>query len=303
MSERIGPKPDGGTETESVAAGTTENAAALSAALFERFGEAVAIPPELTGAPALDRLGQLAARRVRRTWSERPVGDELVRLLCACALSAPSKSDLQQRDIVIVTDPAARATIADLLPHMPWVAAAPVFLVFCANGRRVRQTSALRDKPFPNNHLDLFFNAVGDAAIALATCLHAAEAIGLGACPISEIRNHAAVVDRLLQLPEQVIPFAGLCLGWPGAPHQISPRLPLAMTVHENTYAEADLAAALPDYDRRREALQPYEKQYQPERWGLAPEYGWSEQKARQYAVAQRVDFGAYVRAKGFVLE
>ena len=75
------------------------------------------------------------------------------------------------------------------------------------------------------------------------------------------------------------------------------------MTVHRNRYSEASLGAAVDDYDRRREGLQPYEKQYQPERWGMAQTYGWSEQKARQYAVPQRVDFGAYVRSKGFSLE
>jgi nitroreductase/FMN reductase [NAD(P)H] len=261
----------------------------------------VRVPPDLA---SLAELGNLAARRVSRAWSERPVSDELVRLLCAIALCAPSKSDLQQRDIVIVRDRANRERIAALLPHMPWVGAAPVFLVFCANGRRVREVSSLRAKPFPNNHLDLFFNAVGDAAIALSTCLVAAESIGLGACPISEVRNHAPEIDRMLELPAQVIPFAGLCLGWPAQAGQISPRMPLAMTVHDDRYREPPvLDAALRDYDRRREALQPYEKQYQPERWGTVPEYGWSEQKARQYAVPQRVDFGAYVRAKGFVLD
>lgn len=274
--------------------------ASLRAALQERYGEDVAIPEGLDG---LDRLAALAARRVHRAYSDRPVGEDLVRLLCACALAAPSKSDLQQRDIVHVTDPAARAALADALPHMPWVRAAPAFLVFCANGARVRRMSAMRDKPFPNNHLDLFFNAVGDAAIALATCMHAAESIGLGACPISEIRNHTALVDRLLRLPAQVVPFAGLCLGWPAAAGQISPRLPLAVTVHENRYADADFEAQLAGYDRRREALQPFAAQYHPERWGVASEYGWSEQKARQYAVPQRTDFGAYVQSKGFVLD
>lgn len=279
---------------------STDEARQLGRALAERFGETVPVPADLGPLAALTLL---AGRRVHRTYSARPIAVELVRLLCACALSAPSKSDLQQRDIVVVTDEGMRAAIGQLLPHMPWVAAAPLFLVFCANGRRVRQVSALRGKPFPNNHLDLFFNAVGDAAIALATFLHAAESVGLGCCPISEIRNHAGTIDRLLGLPEQVIPFAGLCVGWPAAADQISPRLPLAMTVHENRYRDPELAAALHAYDRRRETLQPYERQYQPERWGTQAEYGWSEQKARQYAVPQRTDFGAYVRAKGFVLE
>jgi nitroreductase/FMN reductase [NAD(P)H] len=100
-----------------------------------------------------------------------------------------------------------------------------------------------------------------------------------------------------------VVPFAGLCIGWPGADDQISPRLPLAMTVHRDRFHEPDLAGTLAAYDRRREALQPYGKQYQPERWGTVSEYGWSEQKARQYAVPQRADFADYVRRKGFVLE
>jgi nitroreductase/FMN reductase [NAD(P)H] len=33
------------------------------------------------------------------------------------------------------------------------------------------------------------------------------------------------------------------------------------------------------------------------------PFYGWSEDKARQYGVPQRTDFGAFVRGKGFKLD
>ena len=278
----------------------TEPARRLETVLGERFGEDVAFDPTLDG---LDELLRIAAHRVHRRYSDRPVDLALVRLLCACALSAPSKSDLQQRDIVVVSDPDLRRRIAALLPHMPWVGEAPAFLVFCANGGRLPRIAELRDKPFPNNHLDLFFNAVGDAAIALATCMRTAEAVGLGCCPISEVRNHAAQVSAWLDLPERVIPFAGLCIGWPAGEGQISPRLPLSMTVHENRYQEGDFAARLAAYDRRREAVQPYPEQRDPVRWGTAEFYGWSEDKARQYAEPQRTEFGAFVRNKGFNLE
>lgn len=153
--------------------------------------------------------------RVHRRYSDRPVEPKLIRLICALALSAPSKSDLQQRDIVVITDPGLRQRIAAFLPHMPWVREAPAFLVFCANGARLPEIARLRGKPFANDHLDLFFNATADAAIALATAIRAAEAMGLGRCPISEIRNNAQAVSDWLALPERVIPFAGFCLGWP----------------------------------------------------------------------------------------
>jgi hypothetical protein len=37
--------------------------------------------------------------------------------------------------------------------------------------------------------------------------------------------------------------------------------------------------------------------------FGKSEPYGWSEDKARQYAVPERADFGAYVRARGFRLD
>ena len=85
----------------------------IKSALFERFGERLAVDG---GLPGVDELARLATRRVRRRFLDRELSDDLLRLLCACALSAPSKSDLQQGDILIVRDKDRRGRIADLLP-------------------------------------------------------------------------------------------------------------------------------------------------------------------------------------------
>jgi nitroreductase len=273
------------------------NAEAIRKDFAERFGEDIVVDAGLSG---LDEIARIAGRRVHRRYDGRPIEPALLRLLCACALSAPSKSDLQQRDIVVVENQATRQTIADLIPDMPWIAQAPVFLVFCANGRRLSQIAAFRGKPFPNDHLDLLFNAATDAALALGSFMDAAGAVGLGCCPISVIRDHAARISELLALPEKVIPYAGLCVGWPSTPGRISARLPLALTVHVDRFREDDLPAQLAAYDARRTALQPYAAQRDPQIWGEVAHYGWSEDKARQYAQPQRAGFGAYVRARGF---
>jgi nitroreductase/FMN reductase [NAD(P)H] len=238
---------------------------------------------------------------VHRRYTDRAVDPGLLRLLCACALSAPSKSDLQQADIVIV-DRAEQNAIADLIPDQPFIRSAPAFLVFLANGRRLPEISKMRGKPFPNDHLDQFFNAAVDAGIVLATFIAAADAAGLGTCPISVIRDHAARVSDMLKLPQRVIPVAGMCVGWPADAGHISARLSLSATVHEGKYDEGDLAERIDAYDRRRAAIHPY-KPRDPKRWGEVPFYGWSEDKARQYGVPQRADFGAFVRKKGFCLD
>jgi nitroreductase/FMN reductase [NAD(P)H] len=272
----------------------------MSAALSERFGEDFETDRCLNG---VAELAAIAGHRTHRRYLPREVEPSLLRLLCACALSAPSKSDLQQADILILRDKAKRKAIADLLPDMPWVGQAPAFLVFLANGRRLPQISKLGGKPFPNDHLDLFFNASVDAGIVLGNFLHAAEAAGLGCCPISVIRDHAATVSELLELPDKVIPVAGMCVGWPAEQGGISPRLPLALTLHEDRFDDGDLKTQIDSYDRRRAALRPYRNQRDVERFGRAESYGWSEDKARQYGVPQRAGFGAFVRAQGFCLD
>jgi nitroreductase len=275
-----------------------DHASSIRDSLSRRFGETPSVDEELAG---LDALARFAGRRVHRRYTERAVDAELLRLLCACALSAPSKSDLQQADIVIVNK-ADQATIADLIPDQPFIRTAPAFLIFLANGRRLPEISKMRGKPFPNDHLDQFFNAAVDAGIVLATFIAAADAVDLGTCPISVIRDHSARVSEMLKLPQRVIPVAGMCIGWPSDTGHISPRLGLSSTVHEGQYDEGDLAARIDAYDRRRAAIHPY-KARDPKRWGDVPFYGWSEDKARQYGVPQRADFGAFVRGKGFKLD
>jgi nitroreductase len=273
---------------------------AIEAALAARFGAKLQIDREL---PGLDELARIAGHRSQRYFQPRAIAPDLLKLLCACALSAPSKSDLQQCDIVLVSDRAIRQGIVATIPDMPWIMDAPVFVVFVGNGARLPEIAKLRDKPFPKDHLDQFFNAAVDAAIVMTTFIRAAEAVGLGCCPVSAIRDRPQVVSDLLHLPQRVVPVAGLCVGWPVQEGEISPRLSLATTVVENAYGEHSLAGEIDAYDRRRAQLRPYRRQRDVARWGEAPFYGWSEDKARQYAEPTRTDFGSFVRGKGFRLD
>ena len=278
----------------------TDFATVIRRALLERFGEEFSVDPNL---PGLDEIARISGHRSHRKYTERPIEPNLLHLLCACALSAPSKSDLQQCDIIVISDKDIRQEIVANIPDMPWIMNAPAFLVFAANGGRLPLIAELRNKPFPNDHLDQFFNATVDTAIALATFMRAAAAVGLGFCPISAIRDHAQAVSDLLRLPDRVIPVAGLCLGWPAQPGEITPRLSLATTIIENGYGDRDLPAEIDAYDRRRAELRPYRRQRDVGQWGETQFYGWSEDKARQYCELVRNDFGIFVRRKGFCLD
>lgn len=271
----------------------------LQALLDARFADA----PDVRNIEESAVLRSMAARGSCRSFLDRPVSPVLLETLCAVALASPSKSDLQQRDIIMLTSAEKRRKLADLVKGQVWVADAPIVAIFCGNNRRQRQLHAWHDIPFANDHLDAFFNATVDAAIALSAFVTAGEAIGLGCCPISAVRNEAAAVSDLLGLPDHVFPVAGLALGHPAPDVAVSKRLPFKMTFHTDQYQETNIQAAVHAYDQDRSQTQPYKDQRYPEEFGKSATYGWSEDKTRQYSRVERGDFADFIRAKGFLLD
>lgn len=274
----------------------------LSSLIRARFGERVEVPERLERNPELTGL---AAHRSHRAFTSEPVPPELLRTLLACAFSAPAKSDLQQSCVVHVGARSIQARIASLIPSMPWIADAPVLLVFCGDNRRIRRVCELRGTPFANDHLDSFLNAAVDAALVMAGFVRAAQAAGLGCCPLSAVRNHAAEVSRMLGLPGHVFPVAGMVAGYPAKERRITPRLPLDAFVHRDRYDDGGFERWIASYDARRHAALPLDpdRQRDPDRFGRADFYGWSEDKARQVAVSERGGFGAFVRSQRFRLD
>jgi nitroreductase len=266
-----------------------------------RFGFTSDIGNSTEGNATVDNI---LTRRSHRAFKDEKIPEDLLNTLFAAAFSAPSKSDLQQACVIHVRDKARQRRIAEAIPSIRWAADAPVFLVWCGDSRRIRRLAEWRGHAFANDHLDAFMNAAADAAICMQTFIIAAESYGLGCCPVSEVRNHIQLLSDELELPQHVFPLAGLCVGWPQDQPGISMRLPLTTTVHTDRYDDANLFEAVSDYDRRREKIDstPAAEQRFVEDLGVAENYGWSENRSRQYSRPARVDFGSYIRRQGFNL-
>jgi nitroreductase len=271
----------------------------ISDLIEDRFGLSTTVGAQV---PTEGPLASILQRRTHRQYTDQLIDDDLFDTLLACGLSASSKSDLQQASIVVVDDPDKRALIASWIPSMPWLAKAPRLLIFCGDHSRLRIASELRAKPFPNDNVDQFMNAAIDAGLVMQTFTLAAESVGLGCCPISEVRSHIDALSELLELPDWVFPIAGLCVGYPAREGFVSMRLPPSLTVHRNRYDADQRAEKIDDYDKRRDQRFsiPETAQKETERFGVADFYGWSEDKTRQYSTPQRPDFLAYLKARGF---
>lgn len=274
--------------------------------MTERFGVDVGDGGDAPAdAPADGPLAAILSRRTCRSYKADPVPDELLRVLLACAQSAGSKSDLQQMSVLVVKDGKIQAAIAGLLPAMPWIAEAPLFLVFLGDARRNRRICELHGRPHGNDSLDTYFNATVDGALAMQTFILAAESQGLGTCPISHIRNDMTAIVKILELPPGVFPIAGLCVGYPAGGEAISMRLPPALVVHQDRYRDEQLEVEIEAYDRRRDAREPVaqEKQRNLKQYPAEDYCPWSVNVARQMSVRERPEFGAFIRKHGFALD
>ncbi|MCK8784649.1 nitroreductase family protein [Roseomonas sp. NAR14] len=282
------------------AAPTADGSAAAVDSLAAPLPAPLADPqPGPLANPLPDATAAILGRSVTRCYAATPVPEPLLDTLLACAQSAPSKSDLQQYSILVLRDPARIAAVADWIGTMPWIKAAPVLLVFCGDMRRGQRVCALHGREHANNNLDTFLNTAVDAALAMAHLMAAADAMGLGTCPISYVRSHIEKVSPLLGLPRGVYPVAGLTLGWPVARERVSPRLPPRVVVHRERYDDTMLEAVLPDYDAARPPARPrYPDVHGPKPAGCA----WSENMARQLSVPERFGFAAWLRGRGFDL-
>jgi FMN reductase [NAD(P)H] len=268
------------------------------ALLKARFGM------ELPDVEVPEAIAPLLDRRVVRRYTDQAVPDSLLDALLAAAQSAPAKSDLQQYSVVVMRNAAHIKQIADWIGTMDWIATAPVFLVWCGDMRRGQRLCELHNMPHANNNLDTFLNTAVDCSLAMAQFMTAAEAVGLGTCPISYVRSHIERVSPLLGLPSGVYPVAGLTVGWPVFRRPTSMRLPPSVVVHRERYDDTALERDTGAYDARRREREPKapgslkNTDIYPPREGV----GWSEDVARQLSVPERFGFAAYLRTKGFDL-
>lgn len=250
-------------------------------------------------------LKSILSRASVRKFSKKPITKEILTILLASAQSAPSKSNLQQYSILVIQDTSIKTEISNLIGNTKWALTAPVFLLFLADIRRNIKISNDRGYKHKNNNVDTFMNGVIDAALSMQSMVIASEAMGLGVCPISMIRNIIEEVKLICKLPKGVFPIAGLAVGWPDEKAPVSLRLPQDIVTHVNIYKEDNLSQKINEYDERVFKIAPIseEKQRHVDLYGIAEKGTWSENISRQLSVPERANFKKWLKDHGINLE
>ena len=188
-------------------------------------------------------LSQLHARKSVRAFLDRPISPEARRAILEAACAAPTAGNQQLYTILDITDQAVKDTLADTCDHQPFIAQAPLVLLFCADCQKWYDAFAAGGcsprRPGPG---DLWL-ALSDANIAAQNAVTAAWSLGIGSCYIGDIMENCDTQRTLLHLPDYVFPAVMLVFGWPTQQQKerVKPqRCAMEHIVHENGYRTMD---------------------------------------------------------------
>ena len=184
-------------------------------------------------------IKSLFARKSVRRYETRPITDEEKNLILQAALQAPTAGNQNLYTILDITDDDLKLSLSKYCDNQPFIAKAPLALVFLADCRRWFDSYQFAGiTPRPPEEGDLLL-AAADAVIAAQNTVVAAQALGIGSCYIGDILEQEENVRKALNLDEYVFPAAFVVYGYPSKSQierEKPARPPLSCIVQENRY-------------------------------------------------------------------
>lgn len=188
-------------------------------------------------------IRSLYDRKSVRVFENRPISAECKKEILMSAMEAPTAGNQQLYTILDITDQKLKDKLAVSCDNQPFIAKAPLILIFCADVLKwfdvFKEGGSDPRKPGCG---DLFL-AVNDALIAAQNAVVAAESMEIGSCYIGDIMEQCELHREMLHLPSYVFPAAMLVFGYP-TDQQKNRKKPercrLEDMVQENVYQRRD---------------------------------------------------------------
>ncbi|MDU5334859.1 nitroreductase family protein [Enterococcus sp.] len=198
----------------------------------------------------MEALEVMNQHRTYRNFDEEyQLSEEELQKILRASRQAPSWMNGQMYSIIVVRDRGIREKMVEMNPGNPHMLHSSVFLVFVADLKRTQKVAEHYDVDYRiNEGLDPLITAVTDTALALENAVIATEALGLGSVVVGSIRKDIVEVSKLLNLPDYVLPVAGLSIGKPNVEMKRKPRLHEEAVIHYDRYKDYDYSV-IEDYD------------------------------------------------------
>lgn len=178
-------------------------------------------------------------RRTVRSFLDTPVEEERVQQLLDAAIQAPSGGNIQPISIIRIEKPESRDKLAKLAVNQPWVAKAPLCLLFCIDFHRTGKWAEAEGASYGGEKaLMSFLLAYADVFCSAENAVLCATSLGLGTVYIGMVLAAMTEIRSEFGLPDKVVPVVALCVGYPKKIPAGITKLPKAAMVHSERYEE-----------------------------------------------------------------
>jgi len=243
-----------------------------------------------------DVISLLNSHSSVRKFTDKLVDDELLKEIIQAGQQASTSSYIQAYTIIRVKDERKKKLLAALTGDQKQVEECPVFLVFCADLNRLERACSMNNETFKSGSTETFILATVDTALVAQNIMIAAESSGLGGVYTGGIRNNPQDVCKLLNIPHNVYPVFGMCLGYPERINPTKPRLPMPLILKEDSYTTEEDETELREYDRTI-------SEYYKKRTNGVRSNTWTEDVAALLKEKQRPHMKGFLVSQGFTFE
>lgn len=194
-----------------------------------------------------ETINTIMNRASVRSFEPRPLEREHEDAILAAALRAPTAGNMMLYTILRIRDEKTRRVLAGTCDNQPFIAEAPLCLVFLADFTRwqaVYEASGVPAMASDNGHpwkgpsAGDFLLCCCDALAAAGNAVIAAQSLGVGSCYIGDVMERYETHRELFKLPPQAFPVAMLVLGYPKGGKMPAPRsrFDAKYIAHDETY-------------------------------------------------------------------
>lgn len=266
-------------------------------------------------ASSLDTLQTVVTHASVRRFLPDPLPNAALDALQAALMRGPTSSALHSYSYVLVRDKGLKAKMAAFAGQQPWIDAAPLLVVGCADLRRARLAVHAQGYRYTAHDVRMLISASADVTVGLQNASLVAQSLGYGTVLLGGVLNGSSEIAAELGLPERVVPILGLAVGSPALEAWPEPtgRLPRELLIHHDGWSlsDAEERERIADYDALTRERGDFEGRRTP--WaGMGidgpdpiPEgaYGWLEHTARKQGriswIAQGEKVDADLAAQG----
>ncbi|MDE6115070.1 MAG: nitroreductase family protein [Muribaculum sp.] len=242
-----------------------------------------------------DIKSTLLERRSIRRYEREDIPAESLDFIYEAIRNTPTSYNGQQFSVIDVDDQSVKEKIYELTGQKQ-VKTCRHFFLFCADYNKITEIAEAKSIELPGFPLtaDGVIVGVVDATLAMMNALTAAEACGLGTCPIGYARTAAPdAIARLMKLPPKVFVVCGLAIGVPREMPDIKPKQPKELMIFKNRYREDSMLPDLMAYDKEI-------TEYNATRSGTKTDNDWAEHIISYYREAMSYNTLDALRRRGF---